>query len=85
MKKPLHPVSDHAVLRYLERVRGVDVEAVRREIGQIVDLSRDHGGACGVISGGFVFKLQGGVVTTVIIHNRPDLRTGRQRRERSGE
>ena len=32
MKKSIHPVSDHAVLRYLERVHGVDVEAVRREV-----------------------------------------------------
>lgn len=25
-------ISDHAVLRYLERVRGIDVEAVRAEM-----------------------------------------------------
>ena len=31
MTAPLH-VTDHAVLRYLERAHGLDVEAVRRHI-----------------------------------------------------
>ncbi|CAK7257530.1 MULTISPECIES: hypothetical protein [unclassified Shinella] len=31
MTTPLH-VSDHAILRYLERAHGLDVEAVRRHI-----------------------------------------------------
>lgn len=82
MKKPLHPVSDHAVLRYLERACGVDVEAVRREIGYKVALALDHPGACGVIAAGFKFKLQDGVVTTVIKVTRPDMRLGRVRKER---
>ncbi len=31
MTAPLH-VTDHAILRYLERAHGLDVEAVRRHI-----------------------------------------------------
>lgn len=81
MKKPVAPVSDHAVLRYLERVRGFDVEAVRLEIGGIVGLHLDHPGACGVRVGAYSYKLSGGVVTTVVRINGPDPRTGGARRE----
>ncbi|MDK3072742.1 hypothetical protein QO034_06440 [Sedimentitalea sp. JM2-8] len=71
MKKPIAQVTDHAVLRYLERVKGMDIEAVRREIGRAVDLHLDHPGACGVVVAGFSYKIAGGVVTTVIAQNRP--------------
>lgn len=37
MKKPIHTVSDHAVLRYLQRAHGVDVEGIRRDLGRRVD------------------------------------------------
>lgn len=33
MNAPLH-VTDHAILRYLERAHGLDVEAVRRHIAE---------------------------------------------------
>jgi len=38
-------ISDHAVLRYLERVKGVDVQAAREEIGRMAVLQkhRDSG------------------------------------------
>ena len=80
MKKSLHRVSDHAVLRYLERCKGVDVENVRRELGRKVD-DAVRRGASGLISDGFVFKLSPvGTVITVQEQNRPDLRTGRVRK-----
>lgn len=81
MKKPIARVSDHAVVRYLERVLGVDVEGHRRDIGHAVDRAASIG-ACGIVIGGFCYKMQDGVVTTVIPASRPDLRCGRQRRER---
>jgi len=31
------PVTDHAVLRYIERVMGVDVDRIRRTISEAVD------------------------------------------------
>jgi len=37
VKKSFHQVSDHAVLRYLERAHGINVEGVRHEIGQRID------------------------------------------------
>ena len=78
MKKPRHPASDHAVVRYLERVKGMDIDAVRREIGRVVDQGLEAG-ACGVISGGFVYRIEGGCVVTVTRQNTPP--PGRRRRK----
>jgi hypothetical protein len=83
MKKPRHRVSDHAVLRYMQRVQGFDVEALRRRIGRIVDRHPDHVTASGIVSGGFVYKLQGGVVATIIPANRRTRRSGRKDENRS--
>ena len=61
MKRSRLRVSDHAVLRYLERVGGFDIERLRREIARR---------ACGVVVDGWSFRSkddpQGPVVTTVI-------------------
>lgn len=70
MKKPLVRVSDHALVRYLERVIGIDCEQIRRELGARLDASyRD--GACGVVIEGFsiriVEELDGPVATTVLV------------------
>lgn len=81
MKKPVVIVSDHALVRYIERVLGIDVETLRREIGRRVDRGAELG-ACGVVLDGFVYKLQDGTVTTVMVASQPDRRCGRQRRER---
>jgi len=78
MKKPLHPVTDHAVLRYLERVEGVDVEGIRRMIGRRVDRAVAMG-ACGVQADGVTFRLERGVVVTVSETHRPE--RGRVRRK----
>lgn len=74
MKKPRHKVTDHAVLRYLERAHGLDVEAVRRELGARIDAATDgFEGMCGVNIGGLSFRLSaGGTVTTVYDQNRPE-------------
>ncbi|WP_439526198.1 hypothetical protein [Roseovarius mucosus] len=78
MKKPRHPASDHAVVRYLERVKGMDIDAVRREIGRVVEEGLEAG-ACGVISGGFVYRIEGGCVVTVTRrHTQPP---GRRRKK----
>lgn len=84
MKKSRVSVSDHAVLRYLERVRGVDIEALRRQIGQRVDHAAAHG-ACGIIIDGFGYKIEGGTVTTVLRAHRRDVRLGPKRRGRCRE
>ncbi|MBR9841190.1 MAG: hypothetical protein GYB50_25405 [Rhodobacteraceae bacterium] len=74
MKKPRHPVSDHAVVRYLERVQGVDIDALRKAIGHRVDAAvADHEGASAVIIEGFRYCLTPeGVVATVLAVHRPE-------------
>ena len=82
MKKSRYPVTDHAVVRYLERVRGVDMDRLRAKIGKVAEQALDLG-ACGAVSKGFVYKIQGGVVTTVVHQNRPDRHTDRSGVNRS--
>ena len=69
MKKPRVRVSDHAVLRYLERAGGFDIERLRREIGHRVEAAV-AAGASGIQIGGVNFRIKedehGPVVTTVI-------------------
>jgi hypothetical protein len=62
-------VSDHALLRYIERVRGFDLDKLRLEIADTVHIAT-LGGASSVSRGGFKYVLaynQGKcpVVTTV--------------------
>lgn len=59
-------ITDHAVLRYLERVRGLDINAVRVEIAATCKIAEDHPGATGVLSGGFRFKINTDAVVTVV-------------------
>lgn len=67
MKKPVANVSDHAVLRYIERVLCVDVEALRAQIGQRVDKMRAvELGASAVISEGWRYVVVNGCVVTVV-------------------
>lgn len=79
MKRTRIHVSDHAVVRYLERVKGLDMCAVRAEIAAHVDLALEHDGVCGVVSGGFRYKLADLTVTTVLPASQPDQRHGRKR------
>ena len=82
MKRPRTRVTDHAVLRYLERVLGLDVERHRRQIGRLAEVGVEHG-ASGVVVGKHVLKLKGNTVTTVAPARQPDPRTGRQRPDRA--
>lgn len=81
MKKSAVNVSDHALIRYLERVVGIDVELHRRQMGVAIDKVMLEG-ACGVVIAGFDYRIAGETVTTVLEARRPDRRTGRQRRDR---
>ncbi|MDP2086308.1 MAG: hypothetical protein Q8K20_14010 [Gemmobacter sp.] len=79
MKRP--PVTDHAVIRYLERARGVDIDAIRAEIADLCRRGLDQG-ACGVLIGGLEFRIEGGAIVTCQYPTHPDKRTGRVRRRR---
>ena len=80
MKRARIHVSDHALIRYMERVLGMDLEYHRAEIARTVDAALEHEGACGIVSGGFRYKLQGLTVSTVLPANEPNFRTGRVKR-----
>jgi hypothetical protein len=74
-------VSDHAVLRYLERVKGVDVKAARAEIAGLVASAEAHPACVAVRLDGWRFVIRDGTVTTVHRACQPDRRSGRQRGE----
>lgn len=72
---PLPSVPDHAVIRYLERAKGVDIEAVRRHIADLVKRGVAAGGDAVVVEG-VKFVLRDNVVVTVL-----DRRWGAIKRE----
>jgi len=65
-------VTDHAVLRYLEHVAGLDVETVRRHIAAQLKGAPDC--ATGYRLGGIYFVMDEGRVITVKTHNLPEPR-----------
>lgn len=56
-------VSDHAVLRWLERVQGLDIEAARKRIRREVALAVKLGASSTTVDG-IVFHLSGDTVVT---------------------
>lgn len=64
-------VTDHAVLRYLQRVYGVDVESIRRSIAESLNkrsvegmIDFAGGTRCKIKMNGLIFCLKRGHVTT---------------------
>ena len=78
MKHSRFRISDHAIVRYLERVRGLDMKEVRTEISEAVEAAEEHPTCGGVVRDGHVFKLRGDTVTTVVPTGHPDQRFGRK-------
>lgn len=83
-RRPL-PVTDHAVLRYMERVMGVDVDGIRRQIGReaaeaaaLIPL----GDPCAIVVTGMRMVIEDRRIVTVERPCRPNRASGRQRRER---
>lgn len=69
-------VTDHAVLRYLERIEGVDVARIRRRIEKLTRIAIDHDGASAVVVDGVRYKICDDHVVTVV----PRDRTTRRRK-----
>lgn len=74
-------VTDHALLRYLERRLGIDVDTHRAAIEEAVQRGVEHQ-ACGVLWDGMRFRLVGHKVVTCVHRSQPDVRTGRARGRR---
>lgn len=67
-------ISDHAVIRYLERCYGFDFEEVRDEIvTPAVRAAGNMGAACVKVAAG-TFKITGRTITTFIIGKEPRAR-----------
>lgn len=66
MKKPKVNITDHALVRYLERARGVDVEGLRQRIGRHVDkgLLDEMPVPNAVVVNGIRYRLRGKKVIT---------------------
>lgn len=75
-------VSDHAVVRYFERVLGFHVETVRWAIEHVCREAVEAG-ASSVKNGGLTYMIQGNTVTTIIDAPRQNRRSGN--REGGGE
>lgn len=61
-------VSEHAVLRYLERVKGINIEDIEKEIlsDKIVDWATQLGGNGSYPNGEFQVVMKNFTVTTVV-------------------
>lgn len=64
-------VSDHALVRYLERVMGLDVESIRREIMTTERAEAIMMGAKKIIADKHVYIIENGVIVTVLYKNPP--------------
>lgn len=81
MKRPRTHVTDHAVIRYLERVAGMDIEALRCRIGHAVEGAVEHD-AAGAVIDGFSYKVrqtEAGPLVVTIQRGRKPLHLGRKR------
>ena len=75
-------VTDHAVVRYLERVHFVNVSAIRRRIKKAVYSAVKHG-SNGIIKDGITYKLKGRTVTTILSNENRKRRHLRRKIKRS--
>ena len=82
MKKPKIHITDHALVRYLERVLLVDVEGLRHRIGREIDacLIEEMPKPSGVSVNGVSYRLKGNSVTTIVAVKSRLNRRGRRRK-----
>lgn len=78
MNKNIEPlrVSDHCILRYLERAMGLNIEIVRGHIAGICEGAAGIGASC-VRSEGLKFEIVSNTVTTVVPDGQSPSKTSR--------
>jgi hypothetical protein len=76
-------VSDHALLRYLERVKGIDVAAARTEIEALIGSAGMLGDAA-LVRAGHIFVVEAYRVTTVLPRGAHYAFNAVQKRQRNG-
>lgn len=62
---PAPTVTDHAVLRYIERVHGIDINSVRQEMLSPTTIAAMKAGAASVTVRGIKFVVNGMKIVTV--------------------
>lgn len=65
MKRIPIKVTDHAVMRYMQRVMGVDLDAVKTMIAEQVHVAETNEGATAVLLNGFRYVIDKGTVVTI--------------------
>lgn len=60
----VHPISDHALIRWMDRVHGVPMETFRADLEETVR-SALGGGTCRLVRDGFVYVIDRGYLVTV--------------------
>lgn len=78
-------VTDHAVLRFMERVYGVDVDGVRQLIATPALVAAYKAGASKYVDGDVEYVLRDNGVVTVQIKAREPAKCGRAPRRRERE
>lgn len=70
-ESPVIHVTDHAVVRYQERIKGVDTDGIRREIAESLDsplakkaIAFGNGSVCKIKAGKAVYCVRGNTVIT---------------------
>lgn len=79
-KDPIR-VTEHAVLRYLERAMGFNIDAVRQHIAETCSGPAGIGAVC-VRSEGLRFEIVNNTVTTITPDRVAPSMTGRERNQR---
>lgn len=71
MKPQPNRVTDHALVRYLERVVGVDVAAHRLAVARIIATADEHEGATAVVKDGhrYILGSNGRLITVKPAHS----------------
>ena len=65
MKRTPFKISDHAAMGFLQRVKGIDIAAVKAEVAEQVATDMPLEGEAAVTRNGFRYVIQNGVVVTV--------------------
>jgi hypothetical protein len=58
-------VTDHALIRYIERVHGIDLEDVRAEVARVCEQAAGVSGNVTIRADGHFFECRDGTVVTV--------------------
>ena len=76
-------VTDHALVRYLERVYGVDMEGLRRRIEQVTEDARAQGASAANCDGvSYRLSDNGRVVSVTGVNGQPSSNRARRWRRR---